>query len=110
MKKTSKDGNLLEQNSFLKGLMIGIGSTVLFVGIGAAIAYQFAHLKREKFEYDKRMNLYSSEGNITPDSALAAANNPRFQSETEQLEKDFEIRQKEFEEIEEASKNLRDRM
>lgn len=110
MKRTPKDGALLEQNSFLKGLMIGIGATVLFAGIGAAIAYQFIHLKREKSEYDKRMSIYSSEGNIISDSCISAANNPRFKSESEQLERDFEIRQKEFEEIEEATKNLRDRI
>ena len=110
MKKTSKNGSLLEQNSFLKGLMIGIGSTLLFAGIGAAIAYQFLHLKREMSEYDKSMYKYSSEGNITPDSGISASSNPRFISESEKLEKDFEIRQKEFEEIEEATKNLRDRI
>ena len=110
MKKSSKDNSLLEQNSFLKGLMIGIGSTVVLAGIGAAIAHQIIQFKRERDAYDKKMYNFSLEGNIIPDSCIAETNNPMFVSESEQLERDFEIRQKEFEEIEEASKNLRDKM
>lgn len=110
MKKTRKSDQLLEQNSFLKGLMIGIGSTVLFAGIGAVIAYQFQHLRREASKYNKKLSDYSSEGKIVPDSGISTSANPKFIHESEELEKDFEIRQKEFEEIEEATKNLRDRI
>lgn len=109
MRKTKKSDHLLEQSSFLKGLMIGIGSTVLLAGIGAVIAYQFHHLRREASEY-KKMYDYSTEGNITPDSGISTSANPKFIHESEELEKDYEIRLKEFEEIEEATKNLRDRM
>ncbi len=110
MKKSRKSDHLLEQNSFLKGLMIGIGSTVLFAGIGAVVAIQFNRLRREASEYNKKMYDYSSEGNISPDSGISTSANPKFILESEELEKDFEIRQKEFEEIEEATKNLRDRI
>ncbi|MCD6217889.1 hypothetical protein J7L05_08530 [bacterium] len=110
MKKTQKNDHLLEQNSFLKGLMIGIGSTILFAGIGAVVAYQFQHLRREASEYNKKMYDYSSEGNIAPDSGISTSANPKFIHESEELEKDYEIRLKEFEEIEEATKNLRDKM
>ncbi|MBU1023910.1 hypothetical protein KKB99_06475 [bacterium] len=109
MAKRIKNTSLLEQNSFLKGLMIGIGSTALFAGIGAFIAYQYMNLKRES-GYQKKMQRYYSEENITPDSGLSDSTNPRFMQESEKLETDYEIRLKEFEEIEEATKHLRERI
>ena len=109
MAKRIKNTSLLEQNSFLKGLMIGIGSTALIAGIGGFIAYQYINLKRES-GYQKKIQKYSSEGNIVPDSGLSDSSNPRFIRESEKLESDYEIRLKEFEEIEEATKHLRERI
>jgi hypothetical protein len=110
MKDHNSNKPFIEQNSFLKGLLIGIGSTVLIAGIGAAIVYQFINLKKNRPQVDEKLYDFSSQGGITSDTDVTASSNPRFRRESEKLEKDYEIRLKEFEEIEEAAKHFRDRI
>lgn len=110
MKDHNSHKPYIEQNSFLKGLLIGIGSTLLIAGIGSAIVYQFINLKKNRPQVDEKLYNFSSQGGIISDTDVTASSNPRFRRESEKLEKDYEIRAKEFEEIEEAAKHFRDRI
>ena len=110
MKDHNSHKPLIEQNSFLKGLLIGIGSTALILGIGTAIVYQFINLKKNRPRTEEKLYDFSSQGGITSDTDVTSSSNPRFRRESEKLEKDYEIRLKEFEEIEEAAKHFRERI
>jgi hypothetical protein len=81
----------------------------LILGIGAAITYQLINLKKNKPQYREKLYDFTSQGGITSDTDVTASN-PRFRRESEKLEKDYEIRAKEFEEIEEAAKHFRERI
>ena len=109
MKKTTGH-TTHDKDSFVKGMLIGITSTVLFAGIGAFIAYQFYHLKRQLDSHNRKIYDYSSEGNITPDSDLAASTDDKFLRDNERLEKDYEVRFKELEDVEEMTRKLQEKL
>lgn len=106
--KKAKLKSAKEHNSFMKGLLIGMGTTTLVAGMGIFLYHHYKHLKKASYHYDEAMYNYSLEGGISPDSDLASSSDPRLKSYGERMEREFENRKKEYENIEEASQNLSD--
>lgn len=104
MKRTRKRISNGYQDSFFKGLIVGVGATIAISAISGLVVYRVLKLRREKSK-DIRFYKFSMEGGIAPDSAVDVIT-PSFKDASDKIERDYEMHLKEYEEAEEALKNL----